>query len=408
MNRPSAYRAQVALLPLLLLLASCGRLNDTSGSGGSVETSDMTRIESKVPLGQATVLFAALPAADGTWTALVGGAGTEEPEPPCSNGGYEVATLRTGADPSPIAVPEGRLLSGFWLGSLGRDVVVPPGPKVGDPIAVAAWTCDPSNERDGESGSLLLGTIGEDGLPSDLLPIAGMGAPEGAPGGNPESGSAAISADRKTLALLVDACPDPYNGPSEECETTRWNYDLATETWTLGDYPHFPRRGLAGKIWVLADGSLIEVVDDGMSPSTAYEGAGIFNDTSEVDVAPDGQSALLNVLQYSTGYAKVVLLEAGGEPRTLYEREVASADDRYWGAPFSAVFSRDGRSVYFDQPGDSSWHVLWQLDIATGALTELVELPGVVRYTMLPDLSGLIVSTGDPARWELWTFAKSR
>lgn len=420
MLRPSTHRARCALLPLMLLLAACGRLSDaTTGSEGSVVAVDMTGIGSKTPLGQATVLFTALPAADGTWTALVGGAGTEEPEGPCvgSHGsmGYEVAALRAGADPSPISAPEGRLYSGFWLGSLGRDVVVPPNPRVGDPIAVSAWVCDRSSEE-GVRGSLLLGTIGEGGLPVGLISIAGMGAPEGAPATAPESGSAAISADRKTLVLVVDACPDPYNGPTGDCVATRWDYDLVTATWAQGDDPSYPRRGVAGQIWALSDGSLIEVIDGyDTGSSTTYRGTEIFSagspssgyDQVTVDVAPDGQSALFNLLEYSTGYAKVVLLEAGGEPRTLYEREVASADDRYWGASFSAVFSGDGKSVYFDQPGASSWHVLWKMDIATGALTELVELPEVTDYTMLPDASGLIAFVDDGARWELWTFAKA-
>lgn len=420
MLRPFARSARFALLPLALLLASCGRLSDAAtGDAGSVEATDMTRIASKVPLSQATAIFTALPAADGTWTVLAYGAGTEEPEGPCvgSHGsmGFEIATLKPGAAASPIAAPGGRLYSGLWFGSGGRDVVVPPGPKVGDPIAIHAWACDPSVES-GVRGSLLLGTIGQDGLPADLGPIAGLGAPAGAPGGDPEAGSPAISADRKTLVMIVDACPDPYNGPTGDCVSTRWDYDLATATWAQGDDPSYPRWGVAGAVWILSDGSLIEVVDGyDIRSSTTYGGTEIFSagsessgyDTVTVELAPDGRSALFNVLEYSTGYAKVVLLEAGGEPRTLYEREVASADDRYWGAPFSAVFSGDGNSVYFDQPGASSWHVLWKLDIATGALTQLVELPGVTDYTMLPDASGLIASVDDGASWELWTFAKA-
>lgn len=407
MPRPSAQRARRALLPLMLIVASCGRLSDsTTGSEGSVAAVDMTRIGSKVPLGKATAIFTVLPAADGTWTVLAYGAGTEESSSPCSGSAWEIAALRPGVAASPIAAPGGRLYSGLWFGSNGRDAATPPRPKVGDPVAISAWTCDPTSEE-GVRGSLLLGTIGEDGLPVDLVPIAGMGAPAGAPGGDPESGSPSISADRQTLVLIVDACPDPYNGPTGNCVSTRWDYDLATATWAQGDDLSFPRRGVAGRFWPLSDGGLIEVVDDGMSPSTTYRGTEIFHDTAMVDVAADGRSALLNVLEYSTGYAKIVLLDAGGQLRTLYEREVASADDRSWGAPFSAVFSGDGRSMYFDQPGASSWHVLWKLDIATGALTELVELPEVTDYTMLPDASGLIVYVDDGARWELWTFARA-
>lgn len=416
--RPSARSARFALLSLALVLASCGRLSDAAtGDAGAVEATDMTQIASKVPLGQATAIFTALPAADGTWTVLAYGAGTEEPYAQCEGGGagFEIATLKPGAAASPIEAPGGRLHSGLWFGSPGRDVAVPPWPEVGAPIAIHAWACDPSSES-GVRGSLLLGTIGQDGLPADLVPIAGMGAPAGAPGGDPESGSPAISADRKTLVMIVDACPDPYNGSDGDCVSTRWDYDLATATWAQGDDPSYPRRGVAGAVWILSDGSLIEVIDGSDGPSsTTYRGTEIFSagspssgyDTVTVDVAPDGRSALFNVLEYSTGYAKVVLLEAGGEPRTLYEREVASADDRYWGAPFSAVFSGDGNSVYFDQPGASSWHVLWKLDIATGALTQLVELPGVTDYTMLPDASGLIAYVDDGFSWELWTFAKA-
>lgn len=408
------------LVAAALVASACGRVarqDVKTPAASGLARFDMTQISSKAPLALDWTEPTALPAADGSWIAV-----ETEPFPqaqeflPCVWDGISVRRLVTssaGKEPSEL-----RSADGSQILDTSSVVTRPPGVRAGDPVAVSSLSCDSATGE--PTRALLLGSVGENGIPAGLTPILGPGAPVSAPSIDPvrwPDFSSAFSPDRTRLTVVITIdCTTPDSSPCYRSEP--WNYDLSTGTWSEREDPSFKNRGLFGAPTVFADGSLLESFDEGQWSWMTYRGSPLYeNEVAGVaDLAPDGLTALIGASSAREGKTvqSLQLLSMDGTQRTLYE--ALGEGPEYWDGGFCcASFGADGSTVYIgiwsEPPATDGFFTLWSIDVATGTQTKLVETPGARYFRLLPDGSGILVAVDSPSgdsgsrTWELWTFA---
>lgn len=407
-------RAPIMLLcvSIALTAVACGRVTDEADASTPetpVPTFDMTAVTSKSVLGAFPGSEPLpLPTSAGGWVFI----GEQAPATPlCAT--VDAASGRLVAVSADGEINEVRTADGALI--LDPGVSTPPAARVGDPVAIAALDCE-------RRESLLLGTIGEDGAPTGLVPILGRGAPAGAPAVDTYLQVRFVpsfSADRTTL--LVNVLSDC----SAEIACTRselWNYDLRAESWSMRRDPTYP-DGWWGLPLILSDGSVFEVVEESGYRWTTFRGATLYGRDDYVSaamLAPDGNSALFRVEDISGWTESVQIVGTDGIPRKVYETPIEGDIGVSDGEVDTAGFGPDPSTVYLGlwSTGTDTHLSLWSVDIATGTKEELLriatytyssDLPyrtTVPSVILLPDGSGALVQTWDEV-WELWTFAKA-
>lgn len=368
--------SELAVLAALVLTACGGAASD--GSGGSASPTpeapgyDTTAIADRVPVGDGLVIGATL-AADGTSTLLVDG-----PLPGDGTGceGMPLGGLQAQTSDgtlTPVTDAEGRdITSGVWL-------AVQPGVP-GPGARVAVWSmCEKFTSR------VLVGTIGDDGVPTDLVEVAGVDG-EGMDAGGPGFETlhwASWTPDGARLSVIGS----PYLGSEGGAvDTTLWEYDVAASIWTeRTDAP-------AGIVVAatFADGSMLTIADDVIAvggTSVPAEGA------RGASVGPDGASAAVY------GPSGVRIIGTDGSVRAVADDDVAQL---WWSA--------DGSVIAFPSiPSGDAELVVTTVDVGSGTATVL----GTTRWgwiALLPDGSGLGVTVPSDADLYLpaaqrWNFA---
>lgn len=367
-----------------LLLAACGG-TASDGDGGSASPPatptpapvyDATTIADRVAVGDGLVVGATL-AADGTATLLVdgplpgGGTGCEG----MPLGGLLAQT--SGGTLEPVTDAAGRhITSGVWLAM--QPGVPGPGARI------AIWSmCEKVTSR------VLVGVIGDDGVPTELVEVAGVDG-EGMDAGDPAFETlhwASWSPDGTSLLLIGS----PYLGPEGGgVDTTTWEYDVATAMWTR-------RTDVSTEVVVaatFADGTMLTVSDDVIAVGgTSIPGEG----ARGASIGPDGLSAAVY------GPSGVRIVGSDGTVRTIATDDVAQL---WWSA--------DGTVIAFPSiPQGGAGDV--ELAITTvdpvGGTTTVLGTTAWGWIALLPDGSGLgvtVSSDADPylPAAQRWSFAR--
>lgn len=395
-------------------MAACGRVTESGTTVASPVPSDAPLAGAvKAQLGSLRTPDIALPAADGSWGILDRG----EPDAslPCMDeprGLSPLQVVTAGGSRSTILAEDGSEVFPGWSveGTIGT---VPPGARPGDPIALRTVRCDPVSGL--ITNSLLLGTISSDGLPTGLRPIVGAGAPDGAPTGEQFRYAnywPAFSPQRDTLVVVIST----PGGPEPCCyEEAVWSYDLTSGVWSERSDPAQGGAHEHGWPTVLDGGGLIETITTGMVSWTAFRGEILWSDgqVGPPDLAPDGSAALFTVVSGGGGSFHWELLTGDGQLRTISTGNLGGYTD--YGLP-RARFGSSASTAYaglweFVPDPDMGGQVvlaLWEIDLASGTQTKVVDLPGALDVRVLPGGGALLVRLGefgDPESetWEIWS-----
>ncbi|MFM7718501.1 MAG: hypothetical protein ACKO8G_03280 [Actinomycetota bacterium] len=366
-----------ALLVLAVLAASCGRSAEPGApsptpappspttSVAPAPAYDPTAIASRTPLGDGAVQ-AVLPASDGSTTVLVTG------DLPGDETGCEgmplqgLLSIGASGDASPVLAADGTPVSD------GVRIALPPVPGVDHPVALAS-TCESFTSR------ILLGIVGHGGVPTDLVPIGGLGAPDGAPSFETLF-DLSFTPDGSTLLAVIG----PYVpvGEGGTPSSNLWAYDVATGVWTQRT------EAQPGLIAAAAFGTngLAQIVDDAIlygGHAFAAEGA------TRIVVAPDGETMAF------AGGSGLQVVTPDGNIRTLDESSIGFVG-----------FLPDGSGIVYARVSGNDV-TLVVTDLATGVASDL-GTSAWGWFAVAPDGSGLAVTVdgaefGMPAA-EFWSF----
>lgn len=359
-------RVAILAVVAVLSLASCGGVSGDGGAGATASppappTSaapvyDASTIADRETVGSGLVIGATL-AADGTSTLLVDGTlpgdgfGCEG----MPLGGLQAQTAD--GDLTPVLDAAGGFVtSGAWPVFQPGDV----GP--GARFAVSSM-CEKVTSR------ILVGTIGDDGVPTDLVEVFGPDA-VGTTGDVPSFETLhAASLTPDGARLLVIGSPYISEGPLPE--TTLWDYDIASATWT--ERTDAPAGVVAAA--ALADGTLVTLAgEEGRIGDATFDR----DDARGLAIAPDGASVAV------FGQRGIRVVSVDGSVRPVSGDDVA----QLWWAP-------DGSAVAYPRIlADGTGIVVVHLDLASLEASEL----GATDWgwvALLPDGSGIGVTITD-------------
>ena len=355
-------------------------LADGPATTGAPDTAPSTTWDPTVVADRATVAtgfaLASLPRADGGASAVVFG-----PEP--------------AGGPVPCAVPEGATLAGIEPDGSLRPLTL----ADGSPVRSTSWVLVAPRRsavavvercEDGIIG-IHLGTVGPDGLPTDLRTIADpdLGLPAG-PDRFP-AGVAYVHWTGDGTRLLVTGAVQGDDTPGER---HTWAYEVADASWV-------PRDDVpvgAVDVVELADGTVVTLQEQVRSLRVVVDGGGTDVEADHLALAPDGRSA--------------IAVGTDGAHRV----DGTGASELLAGATSSAAVLPGGRAVVtraFPRPGPGEVQIRL-LDDEGLPVGDPVSLGTAIGPPVpLADGSGLLVTQGstDPAATdtptvERWTFAE--
>lgn len=370
--------ATACLLGLVVLSAACGASEGPAAPSETASTAtppapapvyDTTTIASMGPLADGGVV-GALPASDGSTTALLVGRLPGE-ETGCEGMPLEgLLAVVGGGEAEPVLDAAGDPVVNYAV------VSTPPGPEVGDPVAIAS-VCE------GFTSAVYVGTIGSDGVPADLVKIGGVDADGNPLPDGPQLQTVTdMSWTPDGARLLLVSAPYAYETPPAGGEL--WSFDV-----TAGDPGIWIQRTDApeGVRWAveLGDGTLVVIADDAVldgGHEFAREGA------TDILVSPDGQTF---ALPGENGLRTV------GPDGAL----VQVAD----GSIGIARFLPDGSGIVFSK-SQGATVTFAVVDLETGTVSELGS-GDWGWFAPLVDGSGLFVTVGENGMpvTQLWTFA---
>lgn len=366
------------LLGLLLIAAACGRAAEPAGPSATPTAAspsptapdyDTTTIESMAALADGGIV-GALPTSTGDTTALLVGRLPGD-EMGCEGMPLEGLLAVVGDGPAePVLDRDGDPLVNYSV------IATPPGPEVGDPIAIASM-CE------GFTSALYVGTIGDDGVPTGLAEVAGVDADGNPLPDGPQLQTVTdLSWTPDASRLLVVSAPYAYETPPTGGEL--WSFDRSA-----GDPGTWSQRTDApeGLRWAveLADGRLVAIVD-----GSVLDGGHEFprEGATDILVAPDGQTY---ALPGENGLRTV------GQDGGL----VQIAD----GSIGIARYLPDGSAIVFSKTMGAT--VTFAIvDLETGSVSELGS-GDWGWFAPLVDGSGLFVTVGENGMpvTQRWTFA---
>ena len=371
MQRPA--RSLALLLPLALLVAACGRGQEPGGgtpaptptetpaaSESVAPRFDATRIAATDPLGSGMVQ-AVLPASDGSSTVLVTGT-LPGNATGCEGMPLEgLMSLAGGGDPTPVLAADGSEITD------GVRIALPPVAAVDHPVALAS-TCESFTSR------VLLGIVGHGGVPTDLVAIAGVGAPAGAPAFETLF-DLSFSPDATTLyAVIGPYSAEPLGGTPD---TTLWSYDVAGGTWSQVTSA---QPGLIAAV-AFGDGGIAQIVG-----GTVLHGGHEFpaNGATRLVVGPDGETIGL------AGGSGLQVISPDGTLRTLDTASIGFVG-----------FTADGSGIVYARVNGNDV-TLVQVDLLTEVASDL-GTSAWGWFAVYPDGSGLAVTVDGPNA-ERWSF----